>query len=62
MTEVPQENTARHLERWPQGASSQKLRPFPFAISDGLNHAQTSELGRLSIGRGGLPLGVSVLP
>ena len=25
--------------------------------SDGLNHAQTSELGRLSIGKGGLPLG-----
>ena len=32
----------------------QTLDPLFFA--DGLNHAQTSELGRLSIGEGGLPL------
>ena len=53
---VPSENTTQHLERMAPGAFSQSFVPFSRFKRDGLNHAQTSELGRLSIGKGGLPL------
>ena len=54
--QVPRRRPAQHLDPWPQGATSQTLRP---SRSDPLNgrveHAQTSEVGRRSIGKGGLP-------
>ena len=40
----------------PRAPLARSFVPFSRFKRDGLNHAQTSELGRLSIGKGGLPL------
>ena len=46
---------SQHLEHMDPGRLQLEASTLSFFSSDGLNHAQTSELGRLSPGRGGLP-------
>ena len=55
-SQVPSEKTTQHLEPMAPGRLEPEASTLSLFSSDGLNHAQTSELGRLSTGRGGLPL------
>ena len=55
-SQVPSEKTTQHLEHMAPGRLEPEASTLSLFSSDGLNHAQTSELGRLSTGRGGLPL------
>ena len=55
--QVPSEKTTQHLEPMAPGRLEPDASTLSFpSRSDGLNDAQTSELGRLSTGKGGLPL------
>ena len=56
-SQVPSEKTTQHLEPMAPGRLEPDASTLSFLrLSDGLNDAQTSELGRLSTGKGGLPL------
>ena len=55
-SQVPQEKTTHTLEQMAPGRLEPDASTLSLFSSDGLNDAQTSELGRLSIGKGGLPL------
>ena len=53
--QVPSEKTTQHLEPMAPGRLEPDASTLSFpSRSDGLNDAQTSELGRLSTGKGGL--------
>ena len=45
----------------PRAPLARRFDPFSRSKRDGLNNAQTSELGRLSTGKGGLPLVQSLI-
>ena len=57
-SQVPSEKTTQNLEPMAPGRLEPDASTLSRFRSDGLNDAQTSELGRLSSGKGGLPLGL----
>ena len=50
------ENDPTPRANGPRAPLARSFDPFSRSKRDGLNNAQTSELGRLSTGKGGLPL------